>query len=80
MLLAAPVGWMKDRIGSRTPTAVGFFGLVPFVIVLGVPGDNLFPWAKDESLGKSLYVVCMAAIGCLLSLLNGAGSIEATGE
>jgi MFS family permease len=80
MLLAGPVGWMKDRIGSRTPTAVGFFGLVPFVIALGVPGDNIFPWAKDEAFGKSLYVVCMAAIGCLLSLLNGAGSIEAAGE
>ncbi|KAJ5360329.1 hypothetical protein N7517_009520 [Penicillium concentricum] len=78
MLFAAPIGWMKDRIGSRTPTAVGFFGLVPFVILLGVPGNNLFPWAKNEALGKSLYVGCMAAIGCLLSLLNGAGSIEAT--
>jgi MFS family permease len=80
MMLAAPVGWMKDRIGSRTPTAVGFFALVPFVVVLGIPGDNLFSWAKDEALEKIVYVGCMAAIGCLLSLLNGAGSIEATGE
>jgi MFS family permease len=80
MLLATPVGWMKDRIGSRTPTAVGLLGLLPFVILLGVPGSNLFPSAAVKAWEKSLYVVCMASIGCLLSLLNGVGSMQATGK
>ncbi|OKO89546.1 hypothetical protein PENSUB_13612 [Penicillium subrubescens] len=78
MLFATTVGWMKDRIGSRTPTATGLLGLLPFVILLGVPGSKLFPWAAGKSWEKSLYVVCMASIGCLLSLLNGVGSMQAT--
>ncbi|KAJ5676860.1 uncharacterized protein N7477_002493 [Penicillium maclennaniae] len=77
MLLAAPVGWMKDKVGSRTPTMVGFFSLVPFIILLGVPGDSRFQWVEALS-GKSLYVVCMTLIGCLMCLLNGVGSMEAT--
>ncbi|KAJ5331609.1 hypothetical protein N7476_001392, partial [Penicillium atrosanguineum] len=77
MLLAAPVGWMKDKVGSRTPTMVGFFSLVPFIILLGVPGDSRFRWEGGVS-EKSLYVVCMAMIGCLMCLLNGVGSMEAT--
>lgn len=79
MLLAAPVGWMKDKVGSRTPTMVGFFSLVPFIILLGVPGDSRFQWDERVS-EKSLYVVCMALIGCLMCLLNGVGSMEATGK
>ncbi|KAJ5899845.1 hypothetical protein N7495_004589 [Penicillium taxi] len=75
--LAAPVGWMKDRIGSRTPTTVGFFSLIPFIVLLGVLSDDLFPWVK-EAWGKSLYVVCTAMTGCLLSLLSGVGTMQAT--
>lgn len=80
MLLATPVGWMKDRIGSRTPTAVGLLGLLPFVVLLGIPGSKLFPWVAVKAWEKSLYVVCMTLIGCLLSLLNGVGSMQATGK
>lgn len=80
MLFATPVGWMKDRIGSRAPTAVGLLGLLPFVMLLGVPGSNLFPWETGKAWEKNLYVGCMASIGCLLSLLNGVGSMQATGK
>ncbi|KAJ6090216.1 hypothetical protein N7486_009031 [Penicillium sp. IBT 16267x] len=77
IILATPVGWMKDRVGSRIPTAVGYFMLAPFIILSGAPGDNRFPWAVVEARGQSIYVICMAAIGCLVCLLNGIGSIEA---
>ncbi|KAJ6017350.1 hypothetical protein N7451_000729 [Penicillium sp. IBT 35674x] len=77
ILLAAPVGWMKDRVGSRIPTAVGFLLSVPFIILLGAPGDDRFPFAMEDR-GKTIFVGCMAAIGCLLCLLNGIGSMEAT--
>ncbi|KAF3391744.1 hypothetical protein F1880_007445 [Penicillium rolfsii] len=78
LLFATLVGWMKDRIGSRTPTAVGLLGLTPFVILLGVPGSEISPWATVKVWEKSLYVICVASIGCLLSLLNGVGSMQAT--
>ncbi|KAJ5532888.1 hypothetical protein N7494_009440 [Penicillium frequentans] len=77
ILLAAPVGWMKDRVGSRIPTTVGFLMSVPFIVLLGAPGDDRFSFAA-EARGKTIFVGCMAAIGCLLCLLNGIGSIEAT--
>ncbi|KAE8400972.1 major facilitator superfamily domain-containing protein [Aspergillus pseudonomiae] len=78
MVLAAPVGWMKDKFGSRCPTAFGFLALSPFLIFLGIPGSKMFHWATDKYLTQPLFVVCMALIGCLLSLLGGVGTMQAT--
>ncbi|KAJ5352175.1 major facilitator superfamily domain-containing protein [Penicillium brevicompactum] len=78
IVFAAPVGWMKDKIGSRFPTAVGFLGLSPFLLFAGIPGSKLFQGTTDNSWAEPLYVVCMALIGCLLSLLNGVGTMQAT--
>ncbi|KAJ5117924.1 major facilitator superfamily domain-containing protein [Penicillium atrosanguineum] len=78
IVLAAPVGWMKDKQGSRIPTAVGFLGLSPFLLFSGIPGSKVFQWATDKFWAQPLYVVCMALIGCLLSLLNGVGTMQAT--
>lgn len=80
ILLASSVGWMKDRIGSRFPTAVGFLGIAPVITLLGIPGDILFPWVEDAPWVKSVFMVCIAMIGCLLSLLSGTGSVETAGE
>lgn len=80
ILLAASVGWMKDRIGSRFPTAVGFLGIAPLITLLGIPGDELFPWVEEAHWVKSVFMVCIALIGCLLSLLSGAGSVETAGK
>lgn len=80
MVLAAPVGLLKDRIGSRIPTTVGFLTLVPFVILSGAAGDNRLSLGVIGSWGRTLYGVCIGAIGCLTCLLNGVGSIEAAGK
>lgn len=77
-LLAPPVGWLKDRIGSRTPTVIGFFGLVPFVVAMGFPGDERFPWLEGDR-GKIIYAICMVFSGCFMCLMNGVGSMEAAG-
>ncbi|KAL4872896.1 major facilitator superfamily domain-containing protein [Aspergillus spectabilis] len=78
MVLAPPVGWLKDRFGSRTPTAIGLITLVPFLCLLGIPGDERFPWANVGDRGKSIYAASMAMLGCLTCLLNGVGMMEAT--
>ncbi|KAJ5574806.1 major facilitator superfamily domain-containing protein [Penicillium hetheringtonii] len=78
IVFATPVGWMKDRYGSRTPTAVGFLGLSPLVILSGIPGSDLTTWVTGKPWENSLYFVCMALIGCWLSLLNGIGTMQAT--
>ncbi|KAL2828671.1 major facilitator superfamily domain-containing protein [Aspergillus cavernicola] len=78
MLLAPPVGWLKDRFGSRIPTAIGLLSLVPFLFLLGVPGGERFPWVNVGSRGKIIYALSMAMLGCLTCLLNGVGMMEAT--
>jgi MFS family permease len=80
MVLAAPVGWMKDKIGSRIPTAVGFLGLSPFLLFSGIPGSKVFQRTTAKVWAQPLYVVCMVLIGFLLSLLNGVGTMQATGR
>lgn len=77
-LLAPLVGWLKDRVGSRNPTVIGFLGLVPFVILMGFPGDDRFPWANGD-LGKIMYSAGMVFSGCFMCLMNGVGSMEAAG-
>lgn len=71
---------MKDRVGSRTPTMIGFLSLSPFLFLLGVPGSENMPWANVGIRGKVIYATCMTIIGCLTCLLNGVGMMEATGK
>ncbi|KAJ5928373.1 hypothetical protein N7466_007329 [Penicillium verhagenii] len=78
MVLAPFVGWLRDRIGSRTPTTIGFIALIPFLFLLGIPGDDRFPWANEGSRGKVIYAVSMAMLGCLMCMLGGVGTMEAT--
>ncbi|OJJ44443.1 hypothetical protein ASPZODRAFT_135267 [Penicilliopsis zonata CBS 506.65] len=78
MLLSPVFGWLKDRVGSRWPTTAGFLSVVPFFWLLGVPGDDRFPWANEGTRGQTIYSFCMIMIGSLLCLLNGVGNMEVT--
>ena len=77
-IMFSPIaGWMRDRLGVRWPTTVGWLILTPFMFLCGVPGDPRFPWAVEYT-GKALYVACMIAIGCSINLVTGAGTVEST--
>ncbi|KAK9859747.1 Major facilitator superfamily domain [Penicillium brevicompactum] len=78
MILSPIVGWLKDRVGSRVPTTIGFFSLAPFLWLLGMAGDERFPWAAFGNRGKMIYATCTTTVGCLMCLLNGVGMMEAT--
>ncbi|KAJ5562733.1 hypothetical protein N7535_002822 [Penicillium sp. DV-2018c] len=78
MLLAPFVGWLKDRVGSRVPTTIGFFSVAPFLWLLGVAGDERFAWATSGNRGKIIYGVCTTMVGCFMCLLSGVGAMEAT--
>jgi MFS family permease len=78
VLLSVPVGWLKDRVGTRYPTTVGFALLVPLMWLIGVPGDERFPWAYGEKIGSIIYSVSVTCIGVVICLLNGVGMMEAT--
>ncbi|KAJ5141017.1 major facilitator superfamily domain-containing protein [Penicillium atrosanguineum] len=53
IVLAAPVGWMKDKQGSRIPTAVGFLGLSPFLLFFGDPRQQSVPMGNGQILGTA---------------------------
>ncbi|KAJ5190938.1 uncharacterized protein N7498_009923, partial [Penicillium cinerascens] len=72
------VGWLKDRAGTRIPTAFGFAILAPLLWLLGIPGSEQFPFINAVIRGTVLYVLVMTLIGIQFSFLNGSGSIEAT--
>ena len=76
--LSVPVGWLKDRFGTRRPTFIGLLLLAPLMWFLGVPGDNRFPYANEGDRGQILYSLTMAMIGLAVLSLNGAGTLEAT--
>jgi hypothetical protein len=48
--------------------------------LMGVPGDEQFPWVNSENRDTLLYIGSVAGAGISMSLLNGAGMMEATSE
>ncbi|KAB8230317.1 major facilitator superfamily domain-containing protein [Aspergillus alliaceus] len=78
MMLAPLVGYWKDRWGSRMPTTIGFFSIAPFLLLSGAAGDERFPWLTGGIIGKAFYVTSVATAGCLMCLLSGVGTMEAT--
>ncbi|KAF4761305.1 hypothetical protein HAV15_007930 [Penicillium sp. str.  len=78
VFFSVPVGWLKDRVGTRYPTTIGFALLVPLLWLIGVPGDKRFPWASEERIGSIIYSVAITSIGIVICLLNGVGMMEAT--
>ena len=76
--LGVPVGWLKRRVGARHPTSVGFAVLALLLWLMGVPGDQRFPWANRDYRGPVLYILAVVGSGCAISLLNGVGMTEAT--
>ncbi|KAJ5953899.1 hypothetical protein N7501_008178 [Penicillium viridicatum] len=78
LVMSPLVGWLKDRAGTRTPTAFGFVVLAPLIWLLGIPGNEHFPFANKGNRGPVLYVLTMTLIGVHITFLNGVGTIEAT--
>lgn len=77
-ILSPFVGWLKDRIGTREPTTLGFAILAPLFWLIGTPGDERFPWANENNRGPLIYTMTILGIGIVSTLLNGSGTIEAT--
>ncbi|KAI9370351.1 MFS general substrate transporter [Aspergillus egyptiacus] len=78
MVLAPLIGYWKDRWGPRTPTAIAFLSMAPFLLLSGAAGDERFPWFTGGIKGKVIYTCALATTGCLMSLLSGVGAMEAT--
>ncbi|RAH66067.1 MFS transporter [Aspergillus aculeatinus CBS 121060] len=78
IILSPFCGWLKDRVGTRWPTTAGFLLLAPIMWVIGMPGDDRFPWVNEGDRGKVIYTICVTLVGSVSCLMNGAATIEAT--
>jgi hypothetical protein len=79
IILTPLSGTLKDRVGTRYPTGTGFLLIAPFFWLAGLPGASEVSWTSGSlETGKAVYVVSVTIIGCLFSLFNGSGFLEAT--
>lgn len=75
ILLSPFFGWLRDRVGTRYPTAITFLLMAPDLCVMGSAGD----WANGDR-AKAIYIASVVVLGILLSSLNCVGSIEGARE
>lgn len=76
ILLGGIAGWLRDRLGLRSPTTLGWLAIVPLILLLGAPGDPRFPWASGEKAGKPLFTGCAIGLGSALPLVRGVGAVQ----
>lgn len=76
LVLAPLAGSLRDKVGGRAPTCAGWAILAPLFVLLGIPGDDRFPWAGAESGGKTIYIVCIFGIGVAFCLVRGSGVVQ----
>jgi len=71
MCLGTVTGWLRDRVGLRWPTTLGWVLLAPLLWFAGVPG-------RWEGIGDRTFVGCVVAIGIVMTLVCGAGTFQLT--
>lgn len=76
IFLSPLLGWVRDRVGVRLPTIVGWALLCPLLCLLGVPGGG-FSWFKDSQNPEQVaFIVCICGIGLFLSFVQGGGALH----
>jgi MFS family permease len=77
MVLAPIVGWLRDRIGLRYPTTIGWVLIAPLLWLLGIPGTGL---ADHGGNGKVIFIAGIVGIGSAAPLVRGAGTLQLISE
>lgn len=80
MCLSPFVGWLRDRIGLRYPTTIGWGLTAPLLWFSGVPGPDNFLGVGAGSRGQGAFVATMIGIGIVVSFSRGAGTFQLTSE
>lgn len=72
LIFSTFVGMLKDRKGTRVPTALGFISSAIFLVLVGIPDHSM------GYKGRIIYMVAIAGIGIGWTLTAGCGIIELT--
>ena len=80
MCMAPLVGWLRDRHGLRWPTSIGWFALVPLLVMAGWPQSSHVLGMEEDHLdyGERKLVTCIIGIGVAVTLVRGAGMLQLT--
>ncbi|KAF2209012.1 hypothetical protein CERZMDRAFT_107259 [Cercospora zeae-maydis SCOH1-5] len=78
MLTAPLIGWLRDRIGLRWPTSIGWVITAPLLWFTGIPGKSNFLGVGDGVAGERAFVATIVGIGLTMSLMRGAGAFQLT--
>lgn len=73
-------GYLRDRVGTRTPATIALALQGVFLVLLGFAGNKHFEWSSAASRGKALYIFCCIIFGTLRPFVSGIGPVELTCE
>lgn len=76
IVLSGPAGWLRDHIGLRTPTVLGWSAMIPPLILMGLPGNSHFPWAGSDAAGQPIFITSLIALGGIMPLVRGVGAVQ----
>jgi MFS family permease len=76
IVLGPVIGGMRDRLGCRLPTVLGWIIVAPFLMLLALVGRPEISWAASGFGGEILVVVCIAGIGLGFLLIRGSGGFQ----
>lgn len=73
-------GYLRDRIGTRTPATIALALQGMFLVLLGFAGNKQFGWSSVAGRGQALYIFCCIVFGTLRPFVSGIGPVELTCE
>ncbi|KAJ6070904.1 hypothetical protein N7467_012223 [Penicillium canescens] len=78
IFLAPFSGMLKDKFGTKFPTAAGFFAISIFIWLMGTPGKDGLPFAGVGGRGQAIFMTAIVGVGTARTLISGCGTIELT--
>ncbi|KAL4962486.1 major facilitator superfamily domain-containing protein [Aspergillus stella-maris] len=78
-------GMLRDRVGLRYPTTIGWVLVAALLWVLGLPGSGRLGFqsglgsVNGLKVEKGVFVAAVAAIGCALPLVRGVAMVQIMG-
>lgn len=76
VFLSPLLGWVRDRVGVRYPTTIGWTLLCPLLCCLGIPGSGRF-WPDGSEKSKEIvFFVCISGVGLVFPFVQGAGALH----
>ncbi|KAJ5652895.1 hypothetical protein N7507_010321 [Penicillium longicatenatum] len=80
LLLGSLTGLLKDKVGTKLPTSVGFLTVSIFLWMLGTASSDGLSIVGTGQKGQAVYMVAVVGIGVSRTFISGCGTIEITSK